>query len=181
MIKKSLRAYITNSEIINFKMVESFDLSFSGTICVKLVDGTSTYVSRRYLSKIKQWLGIWGACMKKKTWGRILLGFPLGMHWVIWYFSYRILFAMCSSIGRKYGQPALCCNLTNYLVWIAWFRLSAISIIWQLDHSTISRQTGIYFLLASRIILPIAYFANWMEHTLMGLSAISALSVLFFF
>lgn len=49
---------ISNSEIINFKMVESFDLSFSGTICVKLVDGTSTYVSRRYLSKIKQWLGI---------------------------------------------------------------------------------------------------------------------------
>ena len=38
------------------------------------------------------------------------------------YFSYRILFAMCSPIGRTYGQPALCCNLTNYLVWIAWFR-----------------------------------------------------------
>lgn len=49
---------ISNSEIINFKMVKSFDLSFTGTIRVKLVNGTSTYVSRRYLSKIKQWLGI---------------------------------------------------------------------------------------------------------------------------
>lgn len=49
---------ISNSEIINLKKVKGFDLSFSGTICVMLTDGTSTYVSRRYVSKIKQTLGI---------------------------------------------------------------------------------------------------------------------------
>lgn len=49
---------ISNSEIINLKKVENFDLSFTGTICVKLVDGTTTYVSRRYVSKIKTILGI---------------------------------------------------------------------------------------------------------------------------
>lgn len=49
---------ISNSEIINLKKVKGFDLSFSGTICVMLTDGTVTYVSRRYVSKIKQILGI---------------------------------------------------------------------------------------------------------------------------
>lgn len=49
---------ISNSEIINLKKVNNFDLSFTGTICVKLVNGTITYVSRRYVSKVKKILGI---------------------------------------------------------------------------------------------------------------------------
>lgn len=49
---------ISNSEIVNLKKVESFDLSFTGTICVKLSDGNVTYASRRYVSKIKKILGI---------------------------------------------------------------------------------------------------------------------------
>lgn len=49
---------ISNSEIINLKKVENFDLSFTGTICVKLSNGITTYVSRRYVSKIKQILGV---------------------------------------------------------------------------------------------------------------------------
>lgn len=49
---------ISNSEIVNLKMVDHFDLSFSGTICVRLTDGTTTYVSRRYVSKIRKKLGI---------------------------------------------------------------------------------------------------------------------------
>ncbi|XCP85626.1 LytTR family DNA-binding domain-containing protein [Roseburia hominis] len=49
---------ISNSEIINLKKVNNFDLSFTGTICVKLANGTITYVSRRYVSKLKKILGI---------------------------------------------------------------------------------------------------------------------------
>lgn len=49
---------ISNSEIINLKKVGSFDLSFAGTICVTLTDGSKTYVSRRYVTKIKEVLGI---------------------------------------------------------------------------------------------------------------------------
>ncbi|MGN1093767.1 MAG: LytTR family DNA-binding domain-containing protein [Candidatus Neoclostridium sp.] len=49
---------ISNSEIVNLKKVKGFDLSFAGTICVSLTNGTVTYVSRRYVSKIKQLLGI---------------------------------------------------------------------------------------------------------------------------
>lgn len=49
---------ISNSEIINLRKVKAFDLNFAGTICVSMSDGAVTYVSRRYVSKIKQVLGI---------------------------------------------------------------------------------------------------------------------------
>ncbi len=49
---------ISNSDIINLKKVKGFDLSFAGTICVTLSNGTASYVSRRYVAKIKQLLGI---------------------------------------------------------------------------------------------------------------------------
>lgn len=49
---------ISNSDIINLKKVKSFDLSFAGTICITLSNGTVTYVSRRSVAKIKQMLGI---------------------------------------------------------------------------------------------------------------------------
>lgn len=49
---------ISNSEIINLKKVKSFDLSFTGTICVILTDGSKTYASRRYVTKLKGVLGI---------------------------------------------------------------------------------------------------------------------------
>lgn len=49
---------ISKSEIINLKKVKNFDLSFTGTICVELTNGMTTYVSRRYVSKIKKILGV---------------------------------------------------------------------------------------------------------------------------
>lgn len=49
---------ISNSEVINLKKVENFDLNFAGTICVRLSNGTVTYVSRRYVKKIKKLLGL---------------------------------------------------------------------------------------------------------------------------
>lgn len=57
-LDKRLFVRISHSEIINLKKVKSFDLSFTGTICVTLPDGAVTYVSRRYVPKIKQVLGI---------------------------------------------------------------------------------------------------------------------------
>jgi len=57
-IDKANFVRISNTEIINLKKVKGFDLSFTGTICVTLTDGTNTYVSRRYVAKIKKILGI---------------------------------------------------------------------------------------------------------------------------
>jgi len=49
---------ISNSEIVNLSWIRGFDLSFTGTICVRMKNDTVTYVSRRYVAKIKQVLGL---------------------------------------------------------------------------------------------------------------------------
>lgn len=49
---------ISNSEIINLKKVKNFDLSFAGTICVSMIDGSVLYASRRYVARVKNVLGI---------------------------------------------------------------------------------------------------------------------------
>ena len=59
-LNKSNFIRISNSEIINLKMVKSLHLSFTGTIYVKFINNKSTYVSRRYVKRFKEILGIWG-------------------------------------------------------------------------------------------------------------------------
>lgn len=49
---------ISNSEIVNIRKCKKFDLSYKGTISVLLSDGSISYVSRRYVSKIKKVLGL---------------------------------------------------------------------------------------------------------------------------
>ncbi len=49
---------ISNSEIANFSRVASLDMGLSGTITLRFKNGETTYVSRRYVEKIKQYLGL---------------------------------------------------------------------------------------------------------------------------
>ncbi|MCY8810953.1 LytTR family transcriptional regulator [Bacillus atrophaeus] len=49
---------ISNSEIVNMKMIKNMDISMTGTIGVILKGDIKTYASRRYVSKIKKQLGI---------------------------------------------------------------------------------------------------------------------------
>ena len=49
---------ISNSELINLRRVRSFDLGITGTICVRLTDGSTAWASRRYVSKIRTMLGL---------------------------------------------------------------------------------------------------------------------------
>lgn len=49
---------ISNSEIVNLKRVTALDLSLTGTIRMTLEGQVTTYVSRRYVKKIKQAVGL---------------------------------------------------------------------------------------------------------------------------
>lgn len=49
---------ISHSEIVHFSKVESLDMSISGTITLRLKTGETCFVSRRYVDKIKQYLGL---------------------------------------------------------------------------------------------------------------------------
>ena len=49
---------ISNSEIVNLDHVTALDLSLTGTIRMTLGHSVNTYVSRRYVKKIKEALGL---------------------------------------------------------------------------------------------------------------------------
>lgn len=49
---------ISHSEIVNLRQVTALDLSLTGTIRMTLTGGTVCYVSRRYVKKIKEALGL---------------------------------------------------------------------------------------------------------------------------
>lgn len=54
MLDRERFVRISNSEIVNFDKVKCLDLSISGTIVLRFQNGQTTYVSRRYVSKIKE-------------------------------------------------------------------------------------------------------------------------------
>ena len=49
---------VSNSEIVNLDRVTALDLTLTGTIKMTLEGGTVCWVSRRYVKKIKQALGL---------------------------------------------------------------------------------------------------------------------------
>lgn len=42
------------------------------------------------------------------------------------------------------------------------------SVIWEMDHWSLAKQSFLYFLLLAGVMLPIAYLTHWMEHSLKG-------------
>ena len=49
---------VSNTEIVNFDKVKNLDLSFTGSIGILLKSGSRSFVSRRYMLKIKEYLGL---------------------------------------------------------------------------------------------------------------------------
>ncbi len=45
---------ISNSELVNVQQIEKLDMSYAGTIQVRMKNGDVTYVSRRFVRKIKE-------------------------------------------------------------------------------------------------------------------------------
>lgn len=92
----------------------------------------------------------------------------------------RILFSLRAGTGRGAGQrdravalQALLCGL-----WAVGFAAS--SVIWEMESWSLVRQTGVYFFIISLIMLPIAYVAYWMEHSVAGVLGYFGVFVLIF-
>ena len=49
---------ISNSEIVNFDEVKNFNTKFFNTICINFYSGHQTFVSKRYVKKIKEFLDL---------------------------------------------------------------------------------------------------------------------------
>ena len=113
--------------------------------------------------------------MKKKMMMRGLLGLPLGI--AIGYII-TILISLCLATGNyspcvpelvtMMGNEINAVLLQTLLCGILGMGFAASSVIWEIDNWSLVRQTGIYFTVISVIMLPIAYFAYWMEHSVAG-------------
>ncbi|GHU44352.1 hypothetical protein FACS1894111_11490 [Clostridia bacterium] len=113
--------------------------------------------------------------MLKKTIGCGALGFPLGV-------CIGYVITICISVVLATGEyspcaPALADEFGNELAAVIFqaalcgilgAAFAAASVIWEMEKWSLVKQTGIYFLVASLAMLPIAYFAHWMEHSLAG-------------
>lgn len=113
--------------------------------------------------------------MGKKAFFRGLLGFPLGIAMghvisiaqsLVWAEGY---FSPCvPSLIEVMGSEIAAVVLQTVLCGILGAGFAAASVVWQMERWSLARQTGIYFLIVSLVMLPVAYVCCWMEHTVWG-------------
>lgn len=114
--------------------------------------------------------------MKKKIVLRSLLGFPLGLaiEYIITIIISLIFangyYSPCvPELTARMGSEINAVLLQALLCGILGSVFAAASVIWEKDDWNIVQQTGIYFLIVSVIMIPIAFVTFWMEHSLNGL------------
>ncbi len=125
--------------------------------------------------------------MKKKIILRGALGFPLGIAigyvitictsliWADGYYSPCVP-ELVESMGNEIHAvvlQALLCGLLGT-------GFGACSVIWEMERWSIVKQTGIYFLIVSAVMMPIAYLLYWMEHSVAGFLGYLGIFVLIF-
>lgn len=113
--------------------------------------------------------------MKKKIMLRLALGFPIGVTIgqtisivisLIWAEGYYAPFV--PELATVMGNEINAVILQTILCGVLGMGFCASSVIWEIEHWGITKQTGIYFLIVSAIMMPIAYITYWMEHSITG-------------
>lgn len=125
--------------------------------------------------------------MKKKAFLRGLLGFPLGIS-----IGYIITIFISLALAQGYYSPCVpvlvetmgneinAVILQTILSGLLGSAFAACSVIWEMDNWSIAKQTGIYFIITALVMMPIAYFTNWMEHSVLGFLSYLGIFVLIF-
>lgn len=114
--------------------------------------------------------------MKKKIILRCISGFPIGLSIgylitivisLIWADGY---YASCvPELAERMGSEISAVILQALLCGILGMGFGGCSVIWEIENWGIAKQTGIYFLIVSLIMMPIAYVTYWMEHSIQGI------------
>lgn len=125
--------------------------------------------------------------MKKKIIMRGLLGLPTG---IAIGFVITLIISACIGNGSFYpvtpelidtmGNELNAVVLQTVLCAVMGVGFAAASVIWELDSWSLAKQSGIYFMIISVIMLPIAYVTNWMKHTALGVLSYVAIFVAIF-
>ena len=125
--------------------------------------------------------------MKKKVILRGLFGLPVG---IAIGFVITLLISICIGDGSFYpvvpeliqtmGNELNAVILQTILCAILGAGFAMASVIWEIDSWNLAKQSGIYFLVICVVMLPIAYFANWMKHSITGILSYVGIFVAFF-
>ena len=125
--------------------------------------------------------------MKKKIIMRGLFGLPTG---IAIGFVITPIISACIGNGSFYpvtpelidtmGNELNAVILQTVLCAIMGVGFAAASVIWELDSWSLAKQSGVYFMIISVVMLPIAYVTNWMKHTILGvLSYVAIFAAIF--
>ena len=125
--------------------------------------------------------------MKRKIVLRGILGFPIGVTigyvitiiisliWANGYYSPCV-----PELVAIMGSEIKAVSLQALLSGILGTGFAAISVIWEIENWSVVKRTGIYFIISSLIMLPIAYFTQWMNHSLKGALSYFGIFILIF-
>lgn len=126
--------------------------------------------------------------MKKKLILRGALGFPLGIsvsHLItillslIWADGY---YSPCvPELIQAMGNEIKAILLQAFLSGLLGTGFGAASVIWDIEHWSLVKQTGIYFGIVSLIMLPTAYCLYWTAHSAAGILSYFGIFILIFF
>lgn len=125
--------------------------------------------------------------MKKKVILRGLFGLPVG---IAIGFVITLLISICIGDGsfcpvtpeliQTMGNQLNAVILQTILCAILGGGFAMASVIWEIDSWSLAKQSGVYFLVISVVMLPIAYFANWMKHSIIGVLSYVGIFVMIF-
>lgn len=129
--------------------------------------------------------------MKKKIFSYIGLGFMGGVFIsqtiillisiILSLSNHVIIFSATPPLLIDQMGNELYASITQYfLAGVLGAGFSASSLIWQMTHWSPLKQSLIHFLILSCIMLPIAWFAYWMPHTLFGFLSYFAIFIVLY-
>ena len=116
--------------------------------------------------------------MKRKIILRSVLGFPIGI--TIGYLITILISIVWADGYYSPCVPELISVMGNEIGGLLGTGFAASSLIWEIENLNLVKQTGIYFLIISVIMLPTAYLTYWMEHSVIGFFSYFGIFVLIF-
>ena len=102
--------------------------------------------------------------MKKELLFRLFIGFLGGV--VLSYFI--TIYPCVPGLTERFGNEVTAVVIQTVLSAILGAGFAGCSLIWEKDEWSLLKQTGIYFSIASVLMMTVAYVCEWMEHSVKG-------------
>lgn len=113
--------------------------------------------------------------LKKKAINRLLIGFPMGIAIGVaitivssLFFGKGYYSAVVPSFAADMGSEINAVVLQFFLSGVLGSVYALCSVVWDIEHWSVLKQTVVNFLLMSITMVAVAYTCHWMKHTFIG-------------